>query len=223
MQMTNDNSCMQGDMSNAYFAAQNGQNGFAPKGAVYSEMNMKSTVVGLSNVIAVMQQQHACMESKQDSITSTLTNVMSLLQTLTNNAQNVSQNNYTGAVQNDGPTSAYNASAGQNVQLHDGAGGDQEMGREAHDTAAGRDTTTFNAVPIDQRSTVSQTYRYYERDTRDEQADRTGYEDRGRDYYDNTSVNQSQDKHRRPPRVQWREAEYDPSERRSDNSINSRI
>ena len=221
----NDNSCMQGDMSNTYFGAQNGQNGFAPQGAVYSEMNMKSTVVGLSNVIAVMQQQQACMESKQDSITSTLTNVMSLLQTLTNNAQNVSQNNYTGAMQNDGPTSAYNASAGQSVQLQDGAGGDQGISRVAHDTAERRNAATLNALPEEQRSTASQLYRHYERDTRDEQANRTDCEDRGRDYsnYDNISSNRNHDNQMRPLRVQWREAEYDPSERRSGNSINNRI
>ena len=61
---------------------------------------MKNTVAGLSNAIAIMQQQQATMEIKQDTISSTLTNVMSLLQDLANESQNSSQNNCTDSIQN---------------------------------------------------------------------------------------------------------------------------
>ena len=226
----NDSSYMYDGMTNGNFSSQNGQNGFAAQDTAYSEMDMKRTIVDLSNVIAVMQQQQVglqqqqvSMEIKQDMITRTLTNVTSLLQTLSNNAQNSSQNNCTGNEQNEDPTSADIPRSEQNNHLNERAGGDQGISRVAHDTSARRDAATLNAFPEEQRSTASQLYRHYERDTRDEQADRRGFEDRGRDYYDNISVNQSQDKHRRPPRVQWREAEYDSSERRSDYTVNSRI
>ena len=97
-------------------------------------------------------------------------------------------------MQNDDPTSAYNASDGQSVQLQDGAGGDQEISRVAHDTTARRDAATLNALPVEQRSTASQLDRHYERDTRDEQANRTDYEDRGRDNskYDNIIFHQTE-------------------------------
>ena len=70
--------------------------------AMYSEVNMRNTVTGLSNALfmmqqqqAGMQQQQASMEIKQDSISGTLTNVLSLLQELTKHSQNSSQNNCT--------------------------------------------------------------------------------------------------------------------------------
>ena len=77
---------MHTDMSNANLA---NQGRFASQDYGYSETNMKNTVTGLSNVIALMQQQQvslqqqqvglqqqqASMEMKQDSISSTLTNI----------------------------------------------------------------------------------------------------------------------------------------------------
>ena len=54
-------------------------NSIDPQGMIYSETNMKNTVAGLSNAIAIMQQQQATMEIKQGTISSTLTNVMTLL------------------------------------------------------------------------------------------------------------------------------------------------
>ena len=59
-------------------------NSLDPQGMIYSEANMKNTVAGLSNAIAIMQQQQATMEIKQGTISSTLTNVMTLLQDLAN-------------------------------------------------------------------------------------------------------------------------------------------
>ena len=226
----NDSSYMYNCMTNDNFSSQSGQNGFAAQDTAYSEINMKSTIAGLSNAIAVMQQQQVglqqqqvSMEIKQDMITKTLTNVTSLLQALSNNAQNSSQNNCTGNVQNEDPTSANIPRSEQNNHLNERAGGDQGISRVAHDTSARRGAATLNALPEEQRSTASQLYRDYERDTRDEQANRTDYEDRGRDYHDNISSNRNHDNQMRPLRVQWREAEYDSSERRSDNSINNRI
>ncbi|MCG7879269.1 MAG: retrotransposon gag domain-containing protein, partial [Candidatus Thiodiazotropha endolucinida] len=73
---------------------------YGPQGAMYAEANIKNTITGLSNALASMQQQQiglqqqqVSMEEKQDSISGTLTNVMSLLQELTRKSKNVSQNN----------------------------------------------------------------------------------------------------------------------------------
>lgn len=75
--------------------------------AMCSEVNMRNTVTGLSNALfmmqqqqAGMQQQQASMEIKQDSISGTLTNVLSLLQELTKKSQNSSQNNCTNSADN---------------------------------------------------------------------------------------------------------------------------
>ena len=133
------------------------------------------------------------------------------------------QNNCTSNVQNEDLTSVNIPRSEQNDHLHERAGGDQGISRVAHDTAARRDAATLNAFPEEQSSTASQLYRHYERNTRDEQANRTEHEDRGGDYNDNISSNRNHDNQMRPHRVQWREAEYDPSAMRSENSINSRI
>ncbi|MCG7867519.1 MAG: hypothetical protein JAY74_14290 [Candidatus Thiodiazotropha taylori] len=75
--------------------------------AMYSEANMRNTVTGLSNALLMMQQQQAgmqqqqvSMEIKQDSISGTLTNVLSLLQELTKKSQNSSQNNCANSADN---------------------------------------------------------------------------------------------------------------------------
>ena len=113
-------------MSNANFA---NQSRFAPQDMMCSETNMKSTVVGLSNLIAIMQQQQvglqqqqACMELKQDSISSTLINFTSLLQDLTNKAQNSSQNSCTDGIQNGSQRLTDVPRGEQNVSLQDRAG-----------------------------------------------------------------------------------------------------
>ena len=107
---------------------------------VYSETNMKNTVVCLSNVIALMQhqqvglqQQQASTEIKQDAISCILTNVMSLLKDLTNKAQNSSQNSCTDGIQNGGQRLTDVARVEQNVSLQDRAGDDQSTTRGEQD------------------------------------------------------------------------------------------
>ena len=90
---------MHTDITNANLV---NQGRFAPQDMVYSETNMKNTVAGLCNAIAIMQQQQATMEIKQGTISSTLTKVMTLLQDLSNKAQNSSQSNCTDSIQNGG-------------------------------------------------------------------------------------------------------------------------
>lgn len=80
-------------------------NDYASQAAIYSEANIRNTISGLSNALASMQQQQvglqqqqASMEIKQDTMSGTLTNVMSLLQELTKKSQNTSQNNSAGNI-----------------------------------------------------------------------------------------------------------------------------
>ena len=118
-----------------------------------SETNMKNRVAGLSNVIALMQQQQigaqqqqASMKIKQDLISSTLTNVMSLLQDLTNKAHNSSQNICTDSKQYGGQVSADLLRTEQNPFADSRAAGDHMTGRIAKDTARGSNATRVNTV-----------------------------------------------------------------------------
>ena len=197
---------------------------------MYSETNMKSTVVGLSNVIAIMQQQQvglqqqqACMELKQDSISSTLTHVTSLLQDLTNKAQNSSQNSCTDGIQNGGQRLTDVPRVEQNVSLQDRAGVDQSTTRGAQDMARGSGATTVNTVlPEDHQSTASQQYREYNWENRDGQAHGTRYDDRSSSYYEDTSLYRNQVDQQRPYGVHWGEPGYNPTERYTESMPRSR-
>ena len=51
-----------------------------PHSALYADVNIRNTVAGLSNALTIMKQQQVSMEVKQDTISGTLMNVLSLLQ-----------------------------------------------------------------------------------------------------------------------------------------------
>ena len=199
------------------------QGRFAPQDMVYSETNMKNTVAGLSNAIAIMQQQQATMEIKQGTISSTLTKVMTLLQDLSNKAQNSSQNNCTDSIQNGGQRSADLPRTEQNPLVEGRAGGDHMTGRIAQDMARCSCATTVNTVlPEDHQSTASQQYREYNWENRDEQAPGTRYDDRSSSYYEDTSLNRNQVDQQRPYSVHWGEPGYNPTERYTENMLRSR-
>ena len=206
------------------------QSRFAPQDMMYSETNMKSTVVGLSNLIAIMQQQqvglqqqHACMELKQDSISSTLINVTSLLQDLTNKAQNSSQNSCTDGIQNGGQRLTDVPRVEQNVLLQDRAGGDQSTTRGTQHMTSGSSATTLNiALPEDRRSAASQRYMEYDWENREGQTCSTHYEGTGNSYHEDTSLNRNYDDQRGLHRVHWGEQEYNSSEHRTENLPHSR-
>ena len=72
---------------------------------MYSQVNMQNTMAGLSSAIGSLQQEHLNMHTRQESITSTLTQVLSVLQELKDGnrpiaAQQPSSNN----LQNEGST-----------------------------------------------------------------------------------------------------------------------
>ena len=87
---------------------------------IYSEATVKSTISGLNQAITCLQQQQtgmqqqqfniqhqqASMQQKQDNITGALTNVLSMLQQLTEKSNNASQNNCATNVQTDQAASA---------------------------------------------------------------------------------------------------------------------
>ena len=87
---------------------------------IYSEATVNSTISGLNQAIACLQQQQtgmqqqqvniqhqqASMQQKQDNITGALTNVLSMLQQLTEKSNNASQNNCATNVQTDKAASA---------------------------------------------------------------------------------------------------------------------
>ena len=195
-----------------------------------SETNMKSTVVGLSNLIAIMQQQQvglqqqqACMELKQDSISSTLINVTSLLQDLTNKAQNSSQNSCTDGMQNGGQRLTDVPRGEQNVSLQDRAGGDQSTTRGTQHMTLGSSTTTLNTVlPEDHRSAASQRYMEYDWENREGQTRSTHCEGTGSSYYEDTSLNRNQVDQQRSYNVHWRESGYNPTERYTESMLRSR-
>ena len=207
-------------MSNANLA---NHGRFAPQDMVYSETNMKNTVAGLSNAIAIMQQQQATMEIKQGTISSTLTKVMTLLQDLSNKAQHSSQNNCTDSIQNGDQRSADLPRTEQNPLVEGRAGGDHMTGRIAQDMARCSGATTVNTVlPEDHQSTASQQYREYNWENRDEQAPGTRYYDRSCSYYEDTSLNRNQVDQQRPYSVHWGEPGYNPTERYTENMLRSR-
>ena len=49
---------------------------------MYSQVNMQNTMAGLSSAIGSLQQEHLNLHTRQESITSTLTQVLSVLQEL---------------------------------------------------------------------------------------------------------------------------------------------
>ena len=63
-----------------------------PHSALYTDANIRNTVAGLSNALTIMKQQQVSMEVKQDTISGTLMNVLSLLQEVTKNSQNFNRN-----------------------------------------------------------------------------------------------------------------------------------
>ena len=212
-------------------------NSLDPQGMIYSETNMKNTVAGLSNVIALMQQQQvglqqqqvglqqqqASMEMKQDSISSTLTNVLSLLQDLSNKAQNSSQNNCTDSIQNGSQRSADLHRTEQNPLVEGRAGGDHMTGRIAQDMARGSGATTVNTVlPEDHQSTASQQCREFNWENRDGQVPGTRYDDRSSSYHEDNSLNRNQVDQQRPYSVHWGEPGYNPTERYTESMPRSR-
>ena len=80
-----------------------------PQAATYAETNIRNTMAGLACTEALarmkeqqvgLQQQQISMEVKQDSISGTLMNVMSLLQELTKRSLNLSHNNCVSSIEN---------------------------------------------------------------------------------------------------------------------------
>ena len=78
--------------------------------ALYVDVNIRNTVAGLSNALASMKQQQVSMEVKQDTISGTLMNVMSLLQEVTKKSQNFNRNTCGSSTENGGdePSTGYN-------------------------------------------------------------------------------------------------------------------
>lgn len=81
-----------------------------PHSALYSDVNIRNTVAGLSNALTIMKQQQVSMEVKQDTISGTLMNVLSLLQEVTKKSQNFSRDTCGSSTENGGaePSSGYN-------------------------------------------------------------------------------------------------------------------
>ena len=190
-------------------------NSLDPQGMIYSETNMKNTVAGLSNAIAIMQQQQATMEIQQGTISSTLTNVMTLLQDLANKSQNPSQNNCTDSMQNGSQRWADLPRTEQSPHVASRAGGDQVTGSVVQDMASGGNTASVNtAWSENHQSNASQQYRGYDWETRDGQTHRARYED---NYQNRSQVDQE-----RPYRVHWGEPEYNSTESQSESMHRSR-
>ena len=190
-------------------------NSLDPQGMIYSETNMKNTVAGLSNAIAIMQQQQATMEIKQGTISSTLTNVMTLLQDLANKSQNSSQNNCTDSMQNGSQRWADLPRTEQSPHVARRAGGDQVTGSVVQDMASGGNIASVNtAWSENHQSNASQQYRGYDWETRDGQTQRARYED---NYQNRNHVDQE-----RPYRVHWEDPEYNATESQSESMHRSR-
>ena len=190
-------------------------NSLDPQGMIYSETNMKNTVAGLSNAIAIMQQQQATMEIKQDTISSTLTNVVTLLQDLANKSQNSSQNNCTDSMQNGSQRWADLPRTEQSPHVASRAGGDQVTGSVVQDMASGGNIASVNtAWSENHQSNASQQYMGYDWEIRDGQTHRARYED---NYQNRNQVDQE-----RPFRVHWGEPEYNSTESQSESMHRSR-
>ena len=113
---------------------------------------MRNTITGLSNALVSiqqqqvgLQQQQVNMEVKQDSISGTLTNVLSILQELTKQSQNSSQNNSVSSIGNGffGPPSKYHSTNLQSTL--NGARGDQVIDI-AHDKTSASMATPMQAL-----------------------------------------------------------------------------
>ena len=79
---------------------------------MYSHINMQNTIVGLTNAIGNLQQEQINMHTRQDNITGTLGQVLSVLQGLRDGTGSASSASYHNMVQNTGfPQSAINNSA----------------------------------------------------------------------------------------------------------------
>ena len=162
-------------MSNANQAY---QNSFGQQVMIYSETNMKNTVAGLISAISIMQQQQATMEIKQDTISSMLTNVMSLHQDFANKSQNSSQNNCTNSIQNGSKRWADLHRTEQSPHVASRAGGDQVTGSVVQDMASGGNITSVNtAWSENHQRTALEQYRGYDWETRVGQTHRARYED----------------------------------------------
>ena len=74
---------------------------------MYSQANMQNTMAGLTNAIGNLQQEHLTMHSRQENITGTLTQVLSVL-------QDIKDGNHTNATHQ---TSATNISVGRCVEI----------------------------------------------------------------------------------------------------------
>ena len=79
---------------------------------MYSQINMQNTIVGLTNAIGNLQQEQINMHTRQDNITGTLGQVLSVLQVLRDGTGSAPSISYHNMVQNTGfPQSAVNNSA----------------------------------------------------------------------------------------------------------------
>ena len=166
---------------------------------IYSEANMRNTITGLSNALVSMQQQQVGlqqqqvnMEVKQDSISGTLTNVLSILQELTKKSQNSSQNNSVSSIGNGGcgPSSQYHATNLQSTL--NGAGSDQVTDRAQDRTSA----TTYTPMQALTQNTTGDNYcptscaQQYDGWVENERL--TGRTNSDRDYYYRTNPMQTQ-------------------------------
>ena len=95
--------------------------------ALYTDANIRNTVAGLSNALTIMKQQQVSMEVKQDTISGTLMNVLSLLQEVTKKSQNFNSNTCGSSTENGGaePSSGYNVPEQSMQPTMDRAAGDQ--------------------------------------------------------------------------------------------------
>ena len=72
---------------------------------MYSQVNMQNTMAGLSSAIGSLQQEHLNMHTRQESITSTLTQVLSVLQELKDGNRSIAiQQTSSNKIQNEGFT-----------------------------------------------------------------------------------------------------------------------
>ena len=132
---------------------------------MYSHINMQNTIVGLTNAIGNLQQEQINMHTRQDDITGTLGQVLSVLQGLRDGTGSASSTSYHNMVQNTGfPQSAINNSA----SMYSESMGDKHFTNQNCGQAAELQTDPTQNVSSADRHYGYRNHRCEDRHSRDE-------------------------------------------------------
>ena len=132
---------------------------------MYSHINMQNTIVGLTNAIGNLQQEQINMHTRQDDITGTLGQVLSVLQGLRDGTGSASSASYHNMVQNTGfPQSAINNSA----SMYPESIGDKHFTNQNCGQAAELQTDPTRNVSSADRHYGYRNYRSEDRHSRDD-------------------------------------------------------